>query len=114
LTFTEGQYQGFPKRYGYRLEFMFAGQRGRLEVAALPIRKEGGTKRSQALNQALFTVREALEAQYLMSLLLPNSSPLLPYLLVPGTGKTVSQIMQEENDVPLLAGSLEGEWREVK
>ena len=102
IGFTPGSFPGRTQRYGWRVEFMFGGQRGRIDVAALPIQSETAKKKDQAIRQALYNINESVKAQYMLTLLSPGAVPLLPYLLVAGTDKTVSQALQEQYDLPIL------------
>jgi len=99
--FIPGTYPGSPRRYGYRIEFLVGNVRGRIDVAALPIRKETDVVRTKALKQALYMCRDILASQYYATLLMPGSVPLLPYLVGPGD-KTVAEAMMESGQLPAL------------
>lgn len=88
-----------PMRYGYRLTFMFAGIRGQLDIAALPIRKETRVKKEKALKQALFLCWKELDAQADSWVYRPNSMPLLPYL-IGNNGKTVTESLMSGGLIP--------------
>lgn len=106
-----GAFEGRPKRYGYLIHFTFQAHEGQLAVAALPLKKETPAKKTAALKQALFTVREHLRAQYNMLLLSPGGNPLLPYLLADGK-RTVAELYRDHYEVPMLTSGgalVEGE-----
>lgn len=60
VQFTPGSFPGTPKRYGYQVTFSMNGVRGRMELAALPLRAETPAKKSQALRQTLYLFRKKL------------------------------------------------------
>lgn len=109
--FVAGTFPGQRKRYGYEVRFEIAGHEGRILIAALPLKKETPAKKTATLKQALYTVREHLQAQYNLLLLSPGSNPLLPYLLADGQ-RTVAELYRERYEVPMLASGdhiVEGE-----
>lgn len=103
VSIRRGQFPTSPKRDGFRVNFIYMGNPSRLDVAALPIKGRSEKKRKQALKQALFSINYALEAQYLLTVLSPGSAPLVPYMLVADTGKTIVEIMRERGDLPSLS-----------
>jgi len=100
-VFTPGTFADKPKRYGYRLTFRLAGVAGRMEIAALPIRNETATRKDRALAQALYLVRNWLEAEVFSQVYRPGSMPLVPYLIGAGD-KTVIEALVESGSLPLL------------
>ena len=127
-TFMSGTYNTDPKRYGYQVTFAYGNREGRIEVAALPMKKETEGKRKQCLKQALFTVRAMLEAQFNAGLLVPGSAPLVPYLL-DDQGRTLAEALAASENIPLLSPpiheqerqasddddeAIEGEFKEVE
>lgn len=101
-AFVPGTFPGARKRYGFEVRFEIAGHEGRILIAALPIKSETATRKQQALKQALYTVREHLEAHYNLLLLSPGGNPLLPYLLADGR-RTVAELYRERYEVPMLS-----------
>lgn len=82
---VRGKFEGKEVRHGFLVEFTLKGANGRMPVAGLPIKKQKtDRKKKQCLKQALYTVRESLEAQYNMKVLTVDSEPLLQYLLIEG------------------------------
>ncbi len=102
VSFTPGKYPGRPERHGYRIEFMFSGVAGRIDCAALPIRHETPGKKDRALAQALFLVRNKLEATLYASVYEPNSIPLIGYLISPKSGQTVTEGLTSSGILPAL------------
>ena len=114
LLFQAGK---FGDRYGYRIEFRWRGGRGRIDVAALPLKKDTPGKRKRCKRQALFTVMRKLEGQYNSQLNMPGDVPLVPYML-DASGRTLIEAMRERNELPALTDSesdpdvVEGDFRE--
>ncbi|MCL4248304.1 MAG: hypothetical protein KJ065_09175 [Anaerolineae bacterium] len=106
-TFLQGSFgSGREKRYGYEVTFTFGGRPAVMQVAALPIRRETYQKKIQALRHALYTIVEQLKTQIAARIMSPGYEPLVQFLLVPGTGKTVGELVLISNDVPNLNPSL--------
>lgn len=112
LLFQAGK---FGNRYGYRIEFRWGGARGRIDVAALPLRKETPGKIKRCKLQALFSVMHKLQGQFNSQLNMPGDVPLVPYML-DASGRTLIEAMREEGQLPALPKpdeeAVEGEWRE--
>lgn len=93
-------------RYGYIVEFMFqGGARGRIHVAALPMRTESSPKKEQVLAQALLNRAEFFKAAFTSRIHDPYSNPLLQYLLVDGE-HTVAQMIVEKKKLLLLGSGV--------
>ena len=106
----------FGNRHGYRIEFEWRGGRGRIDVAALPIKKETKGRIKQAKRQALFSVMRKLQGQFNSQLNMPGDVPLVPYMLNP-EGQTLIEAMRERGQLPVLPkpeddDTVEGNWRE--
>lgn len=106
-VFTQGIYgAGRDKRYGYQVSFNFLGRPAMMQVAALPMRREAPGKKRDALIHALYTVAEQLRAQIVARVMSPGYEPLVQFMLVPGTDKTVGELVLISNGVPNLNPSL--------
>jgi hypothetical protein len=103
VQFIPGTLDGKPKRYGYQLHFNLNGVAGRIDIFALPMRKETPAKKRQVLAQALFVTRDWLKGELYRRLYHPSASPLMPYLLSPG-GQTITEIVMSRHPLPLLTG----------
>ena len=105
IVFSPGKFEvspGVPARYGWLMTFSANGLKGRMEIAALPMRRESPAKKDQALRQALYLVRNWLESEVFSVLYRPGAVPLIPFLI--GTGnKTITEALLESTDIPLLA-----------
>ena len=105
----------FADRFGYRIEFLWGGSKGRIDVAALPIRKETEGRISQARRHALYSVMNRLESQFNSQLVMPGDVPLVPYMM-DNKGRTMIEAMREEGRLPALPSPspdiVEGDWRE--
>jgi len=105
----------FGNRYGYRIEFIWRGARGRIDVEALPLRKETAGKIKRCKRQALFSVMHKLQGQFNSQLNMPGDVPLVPYML-DTEGRTLIEAMRERNELPALPSPeddiVEGEFRE--
>jgi len=93
-------------RYGFIVEFMFGGgARGRMHIAALPLRKESVDKKNRVLAMALLNRAEYFKAAFTTRIHDPYSNPLLQYLLVDGD-KTVAQVIVEQKSLVLLGSGV--------
>lgn len=105
ISFTPGKFPvsiGVPERYGFLMTFSVNGLKGRMEIAALPMRSETSLRKNKALRQALFLVRNWLESEVFSMMYRPGAVPLIPFLIGAG-GKTVTEKLIESTDVPLLS-----------
>jgi hypothetical protein len=107
----------FGDRYGYRIEFIWRGARGRIDVAALPLKKETKGRIKRCKQQALFSVMHKLQGQFNSQLNMPGDVPLVPYML-DTQGRTLIEAMRERDELPALTDSgsdseiIEGDFRE--
>lgn len=104
IYFLAGQYpagRGGRVRYGFQAHFRFQGVPGRLDCAALPLRKETPQKKDRALAQALYLLRDELKAMVNSVMYKPGAIPLVPYLIGAG-GQTVTEYLIETQALPLL------------
>lgn len=114
LFFQAGK---FGDRYGYRIEFRWRGAKGRIDVAALPLKKDTPSKMKKCKRQALFSVMHKLQGQFNSQLNMPGDVPLVPYML-DASGRTLIEAMREEGQLPALTDSesdpnvVDGEFRE--
>lgn len=96
-------------RYGYVVEFMFTGgARGRMHIAAIPMRKETTTKKNQVLAMALVNRAEFFKTAYSTRIHDPYSNPLFEYLLLDGD-KTVAQMIVEKKNLAMLGAGLKSD-----
>jgi hypothetical protein len=113
VLFTPGEFPGKPKRYGYQITFMVGNIKGRIDCAALPMRTETPAKKQQVLAQALYMVRQWLEAEVFSMVYRPGSMPLVPYLIGAGN-KTVLQALIESQSLPVALLPVESEIIEAE
>lgn len=104
------------RRYAFRVYFNYQGVAGRMDVAALPIRKETEARARQAKRHALYSVVNRLEALFNSQLVMPGDFPLMPHLLN-REGKTLLEWIQDEDVIPRLTApsdddsdAIEGEF----
>jgi hypothetical protein len=102
IQFQEGTFEdGKLKRHGYLVDFVYAGNPGRVEVAGLPIRyTPTSLKVDRVKAQALLIARDWIKQMATSKIFLPHSEPLLPYLLADGN-KTVAEIIVETGFLPV-------------
>lgn len=94
------------QRFGYVIEFLLNGAPGRIQVAGLPIKSYTPAKETRVRVQCLLNVRDWLKAAVTMQVFSPDTSPLIPYLLVPGAGGqqyTVAEYILSRGNLPLLS-----------
>lgn len=99
IYFLDGIFEGQPKRYGFTVNFTVQTIPARIDVAALPLRSD--TNKDRALAQALYLLRNRLEAQYYAAAYEPGLVPLLPYLIGPD-GQTVNEALVQSQILPSL------------
>ena len=104
--FASGEYsEGERKRYGFRITFVYGGLPGRIDCAALPLKKETPAKKERALAQALYLLRDELVAMAWSAIHKPGSVPLLPYI-VGNDGNTVTEALVQRQQIPEIAPTL--------
>ncbi len=96
-----GKADSVPTRYGFQIHFRFASGVGRIDCLALPIRREIPSKKREALAQALYLLRNKLEAEYYAVMYEPNGFPLIPYL-IGANGKTVTEELISTGNLPMI------------
>jgi hypothetical protein len=109
MFFESGKYPdvsrlGSVARYGFQIKFSFQGALGRIDCAALPIRAETANKKDRALAQALYLLRDELQAMVYAVVHKPGAIPLVPYLIGAG-GKTVTEALIEGATLALPQGA---------
>ncbi len=107
-TFTVGS----QRRDGYQVHFVLESatdvQKGRFEIAALPVRPNETTGnvaenlRKKSLKMALYMLRDHLSGLWYIQQLSPGHASLMPFILDPNTGKTYSQLFGEGVDLTHL------------
>jgi len=103
VTFIQGTHPGTPKRYGFQIGFNINGVPGRIDVAALPIKNETDAKKDRALAQALYLVRNWLEAEVFSAVYRPGAISLVPFL-IDDSGRTMTEALVTSGKFPLLTG----------
>jgi hypothetical protein len=100
-------------RYGYAIRFRVHGQPAQMQVAGLPIRSnDTPAKRDQVRRQALFIVAAQLKAMVTAIVFAPGSAPLVQYILISGTQRTVGEYVVTAGGAPNMNPQLEqGEGR---
>ncbi len=102
VTFYAGKFDTKPVRYGYQISFRYANADGRIDVLALPMRHETPAKKQDALEQALYLLRNKTEAQVYARFYEAAGSALIPYLIGAG-GLTVVEAVNNGGNLPMLA-----------
>lgn len=101
ILFTAGKYDVAAlktlHRFGFQVTFHYHNQRGRLDVAALPLRTPEHysifeSKKDRALAMALYWQGNQLQTEIDSKMFLPGSSPLVSHLIGKGD-KTVTEIV---------------------
>ncbi|MFA5416947.1 MAG: hypothetical protein WC341_00675 [Bacteroidales bacterium] len=129
--FVKGNFQtGDQKREGFRVIYsiqtpdnkMIPGQ---IDIAALPVRwtdrgQESFDKRSkQSLRMALFMLAASIKGLWFLQQLSPGYVGLMPFMLMEGTDKTISQFWSESAIMSNLlppgdSEFIDGEYKAVK
>ena len=115
---TGFQFGMFGERHAYRIEFIYQGSAGRMDIACLPLRKETEARLRQTKRHALFSVWKRLEGLFNSMLVSPGDAPLVPYMLNE-QGMTMLEWMRDEGRLPALPkpeeadDTVDGEFREA-
>ncbi len=59
-SFITGKFDTRPSRIGYEIRFNYGSREGKIEIAALPLKKWTATRETQSKKQARYSVREML------------------------------------------------------
>ncbi len=117
-------------RDGFRISYVTTGpkpellQKGRLDIAALPVKdhwrvqKTVKKRRKQSLKMALYMARIGLTGTWFLGKLSPGYVPLVPWMIVGDTNKTITELWKESSMGLLLTSGkneefIEGEMVEV-
>lgn len=101
IIFINAKDDAKPLRYGYRITFRLNGIPGRIDILAMPLKKETPARKLQALKQALYIKALELEAALNSRFIEPGAIPLIPYLIGDGD-MTVKEAMTRGYDLPML------------
>jgi len=93
------------RRHGYFIRFSLQGRIGLIRVAGLPMRNETPQKEERVRVQCLLNVRDWLKTAVTLQVFSPDTSPLIPYLLMPGGDgqQTVAEYILKLDRLPELA-----------
>lgn len=122
--FQRGAYElDQVRREGFQIHYQIANGLGamipcRLDVAALPVKDTPRTHKTytdrldKSLKMALYMLRNALEGLWFLQQLSPGFVPLMPWMIAGDTGKTMTQLWQENAFHQLTPGGdfVEGEY----
>jgi len=86
--------------------------RGRLDVAALPVKKNIETRREKCLKMALYMVRDALDGTWFLQQLSPGYAPLMPWMIEDNSGKSLTQLWSESAAMKQLLPPSDGDFVE--
>jgi len=109
----------FGERHAYRIDFIYQGSAGRMDIACLPLKKETDARRRQTRRHALFSVWKRLEGLFNSMLVSPGDVPLVPYM-IDDKGLTMIEWMRDEGRLPALpkpkddGDTVDGEFREAE
>lgn len=108
-SFQRGTFQtGNQTREGYRLHYTIEASDGamipgRIDIAALPIKQDWklqrslDTRKDKSLRMCLYMLRIALDGTWFLQQLSPGYAPLMPWMLAPGSDKTITELWQESS-----------------
>jgi len=123
-TFGDG---GEKPRDGFMVHYTYNGVQGSIKIAALPVKKPDrinaktragyATRKKKAMKMALYMFRDYLRGAWYAQQLSPGYLPLIPWMLSPDTGLTVSETFQNGPlALPEPDGNftqfLDAEWKE--
>ena len=112
---------GEQAREGFQIHYVIEQpdggmMRGRLDVAALPVRKSERLRRSyetrkdKSLRMALYMLRNALDGTWFLQQLSPGYAPLMPWMLEANSGKSLTQLWSESAAMRQLLPPSEGDF----
>jgi len=122
--FQRGTFEiGDQKRDGFQIHYVIEQpdggmMRGRLDVAALPVRKSSRlrrsyeTRREKSLRMALYMTRDALDGTWFLQQLLPGYAPLMPWMIEANSGKSLTQLWSESAAMKQLLPPSDGDFVE--
>lgn len=131
VGFQKGSFLiGNQQREGFRVHYSIEKPGGimvpaRLDIAALPVNEERHQQsnldnvRKKSLRMALYMLRESLAGLWFLQKLSPGYAGLMPWALDKGSGKTITQLWSESEDVagylmpPAESDFVEGSYEEV-
>lgn len=95
--------EGGALRYGYLIDFLIYGSRGRIALLAYPLKNETASKKEQALRHVLFVARDYFKSMRMIKQM-SSVNPLIAYTLTQGD----ITIMQEVSNKVLALPSGNG------
>lgn len=115
-------------RDGYRITYTIESSNGRMqpgviEIAALPVRAGRSSsfeaRKEKSLKMALYMIGQTLNGLWYLEQLSPGYAPLMPFMIEPKSGKTITQLWSENSTMNNLLPSgdgdfVDGETREIK
>jgi len=115
-------------RDGYRITYTIESSNGRMqlgviEIAALPVRtgrySSLETRKEKSLKMALYMIGQTLNGLWYLEQLSPGYAPLMPFMIEPKSGKTITQLWSENATMNNLLPSgendfIDAETRELK
>lgn len=122
VTFQSGKFViGKQSRLGWQINYVLSNGdqviKGRIAIASLPMRREISSKRERTLKMALYMLRMALDGAWFLEQLSPGYAALIPWMLNPSTGQTLTEAWTQGTDLKHLlppgdADFIEGEFKE--
>ena len=114
---------GEQTRDGFQIHYVIEQpdggmMRGRLDVAALPVRKSYRLQRSlvtrkdKSLRMALYMLRNALDGTWFLQQLSPGYAPLMPWMIEATSGKSLTQLWSESAAMKQLLPPSDGDFVE--
>lgn len=122
--FQRGTFEiGTQERDGFQIHYVIEQSegdmmRGRLDVAALPVRKSSRlrrsyeTRREKSLRMALYMIRDALDGTWFLQQLSPGYAPLMPWMIEANSGKSLTQLWSESAAMKQLLPPSDGDFVE--
>jgi hypothetical protein len=95
--------------------------RGRIDIASLPVkdnyrlRRSLNARKDRSLKMALYMLRTALDGTWFLQQLSPGYAPLMPWMLMEGSGdKTITQLWSESAAMRNLLPPGQGDFIEAE
>lgn len=117
VGFQEGTFPGDRPRDGFIIRYVVVAPNGdavpgEISVAALPVdddrHRDPKSFHDKALRMALYMMRDAMAGTRFLQALSPGYAALMPWMLEPGTGKTITRLWSDSLFGKLLPSPSDG------
>src|SRR3990167_1956239 len=115
---------GAQKRVGFQITYMLSNGdnvvKCKLNIAALPTKKDKETRINETLKMALYMLRNALDGAWFLEQLSPGYAALVPFMLVGNSDLSLTEIWSQGAELQKLLppgdseNAIDAEFREIE